>query len=659
VEEVIAGILRRLQSKGASALELLPGYHNPDQASLWRADPRLHRAFARKLISQGHPTRGFELAREGLSSHPNDQELQYLLALALARGGNLRGARTWLSELLRMPDVDPALRVEALGLEGRLFKDHYERSRDPARKAEFAARSAASYRHAADLPGAGSFPRINAATMMLLAGDTGQAREHAKAVIVRAQEELQQPQHKGDYWILATLGEAHFILGELDEAAAWYRQAVAKAREQGDVGSIASMRRNALLLKEKLEVSDELLRLFYVGSVVACAGHMIDHPNRVSRDRLAPRFPHDPQLVREVGEAIKAALAELNATVGFCSAACGADLLFAEQLLDRNAELHVVIPFAVSDFRSTSVDFDSPGMKVWARRFDAVLERATQVHHATTEPFLGHEVLFDFVTHFTQGLAITRAAERGVMPQALVVIDSATPTSRGGTGFFLDAWTRAGYQARTIDLRALRQQVLHEPDSPTPPPPPIGPAATPALGERQIKAMLFADVKDFSKLREDASPRFFLRFLTEVHGVLRSVKHAPTFSNTWGDGLYLVFDEATHCAEVALRLLESAEQVDWKEFGLMETNPIRIGLHAGPVFNGHDPIIDKVNYYGSHVTRAARIEPVTIPGSAFVSEQFAALLAVEPVHDFVCEYIGIEHLAKQYDRCPLYRLARR
>ena len=74
---------------------------------------------------------------------------------------------------------------------------------------------------------------------------------------------------------------------------------------------------------------------------------------------------------------------------------------------------------------------------------------------------------------------------------------------------------------------------------------------------------------------------------------------------------------------------------------------------------GHDAVIGKENYFGSHVSRAARIEPVTAPGCAFVSEQFAALLAVEPGHEFVCEYIGIEDLAKHYDRCPLYRLARR
>jgi hypothetical protein len=56
---------------------------------------------------------------------------------------------------------------------------------------------------------------------------------------------------------------------------------------------------------------------------------------------------------------------------------------------------------------------------------------------------------------------------------------------------------------------------------------------------------------------------------------------------------------------------------------------------------------------------AARIEPVTTPGCAYASEQFAALVAVECGDDFVCDYVGVEDLAKGYDRCPLYRLRRR
>src|SRR5262249_48350816 len=159
--------------------------------------------------------------------------------------------------------------------------------------------------------------------------------------------------------------------------------------------SIAAMRGNALLLRDKLQVSDELMRLFYLGSVVVFSGHMIDKTTRTTGDGLPARFPADPHLIRVVSEAIQAGLNDLNAKVDFCSAACGSDILFAEHMLERQAELHIVLPFARDDFYATSIEYNAPAQKGWRARFDAVLERATQVHFATKEPYLGDDVLFD------------------------------------------------------------------------------------------------------------------------------------------------------------------------------------------------------------------------------------------------------------------------
>lgn len=108
-----------------------------------------------------------------------------------------------------------------------------------------------------------------------------------------------------------------------------------------------------------------------------------------------------------------------------------------------------------------------------------------------------------------------------------------------------------------------------------------------------------------------------------------------------------------------MRLLDRVEKVNWERVGLPADTTVRMGIHAGPVYPGLDTIIRRRNFFGSHVNRAARIEPVTTPGCAFTSEQFAASLAVESRHDLVCEYVGIEELAKGYDRIPLYRLGRR
>ncbi len=72
-----------------------------------------------------------------------------------------------------------------------------------------------------------------------------------------------------------------------------------------------------------------------------------------------------------------------------------------------------------------------------------------------------------------------------------------------------------------------------------------------------------------------------------------------------------------------------------------------------------DPILQRDSYTGSHVTRAARIEPVTVPGCIFVSEQFAAAFSQLDDPDLLCVPAGVEKLAKGYDTCDVYWLGRR
>ena len=65
------------------------------------------------------------------------------------------------------------------------------------------------------------------------------------------------------------------------------------------------------------------------------------------------------------------------------------------------------------------------------------------------------------------------------------------------------------------------------------------------------------------------------------------------------------------------------------------------------------------NYFGSSVTRTARIEPVTPPGMVYASEAFAATLAATGRDDYVLEYVGELALAKGYGESRIYRLDRR
>jgi class 3 adenylate cyclase len=86
---------------------------------------------------------------------------------------------------------------------------------------------------------------------------------------------------------------------------------------------------------------------------------------------------------------------------------------------------------------------------------------------------------------------------------------------------------------------------------------------------------------------------------------------------------------------------------------------VRIALHAGPVFRDFDPVMGRDSYFGSSVTRTARIEPVTPPGMVYTSESFAATLTATGHREYALEYIGRVTLAKGYGESRMYRLDRR
>ena len=70
------------------------------------------------------------------------------------------------------------------------------------------------------------------------------------------------------------------------------------------------------------------------------------------------------------------------------------------------------------------------------------------------------------------------------------------------------------------------------------------------------------------------------------------------------------------------------------------------------------PLTEQDTFMGAHVSRAARIEPVTPPGNVYASSAFAALAATEKVREFVCEYRGRVPLAKEFGNHPLYHVLR-
>jgi class 3 adenylate cyclase len=169
-------------------------------------------------------------------------------------------------------------------------------------------------------------------------------------------------------------------------------------------------------------------------------------------------------------------------------------------------------------------------------------------------------------------------------------------------------------------------------------------------------AMLFADAVNFSKLTEQQIPLFLNYFLGAIGKLISTSPHAPLIKNTWGDGLYFVFDDVKHGGLFALELCELMVQTDWAKTGLPKALNLRIALHAGPVYACVDPVTEQPSYTGTHVSRAARIEPITPPGQVYASQAFAALAAAQGVKEFTCDYVGQTPLAKGYGTFATYHV---
>jgi class 3 adenylate cyclase len=605
----------------------------------WSQSPGNYRLLAEKILQRGEPLLAFDVVREGLSILPTDVRLRQLQGLALARSGASERANAILEELRGEGEADE----ETLGMLGRTYKDLAAGAASTAQREQFLKRAAEIYAQAYKTTG-GYWTGINAATMSLVCGETDRARELARKVREQCLKEVEDP--SGDsYWELAALGEAALILHDLAQAGDWYT----RAREEGKhrSGDLQSSRRNArLILKYWIEDPDWIDKYLHVRSVIVFAGHMIDRP-----DRASPRFPGN--LESAVAKEVREKIDKLKPGFGFASAACGSDILFLEAMLDADAEVSVVLPYEKEEFVRDSVDFiPNSG---WRARYDRVLERATSVITASPQKLEIGGVAYEFCNQLLLGLATIRARQLDTALIPMAVWDEMSGDGPGGTATVVGDWRKLGYDPEIVDLAKICR----------------GSGSLPSKTESSIfetkssnsfasrmVAILFADAVGFSKLSESEVPRFVQHFLGAIARLSEKFTNGIIAKNTWGDGLYFVFSNVDLAGKFALQLADLVATTKWEEKGLRAGLSLRIGLHAGPVYEFDDPITGSRSYSGTHVSRAARIEPITPAGQVYASEAFAALAAAQRTDSFTCDYVGQTPMAKDYGTLPTYHVRR-
>jgi class 3 adenylate cyclase len=644
----------------------------PQLMSIWRArdaadwslSPEIYRALGQKILQQGEPLLAFDVAREGLSIFASDVRLRQLQGLALARSGASERANEILEELRNEGQADE----ETLGMLGRTYKDLAAHAELPTGRTTFLRRAAEIYTQAYETTG-GYWTGINAATMNLLCGEIDRARELARKVRDECLKEIEDP--GGDsYWKLAALGEAALILRDQSQAEEWYARAADQGKDR--YGDLQSSRRNArLILQHWNDDQNWIDNYLKIPCVILFAGHMIDRP-----DRPSPRFPSElePFVAKEIHNKIN----KLKPGFGFSSAACGSDLLFIEAMLDIEAKVSVALPYEREQFIRDSVDF-VPGSD-WRARFESVLARVARVIIVSTQRLDVGGVSYNFCNDMLLGLAAIHARQLDTPLVPLAVWDGTPGDGPGGAASAVQNWQNLGYEPEIVELAKIVRpegrgplaapkvvaatEGESRPETGAHSSPPdesvqladAAPSAESSGFASRIVAMLFADAVGFSKLAEPEVPRFVQHFLGAIAQLSETFSDSIMARNTWGDGLYFVFSDVDLAGKFALQLADLVATTKWEEKGLPTGLSLRIALHAGPAYEFDDPITGSRTYGGTHVSRAARIEPITPRGQVYASEAFAALAAARRKTTFTCDYVGQTPLAKGYGTLPTYHV---
>jgi hypothetical protein len=582
----------------------------------------------RREERRGELLAAFDLAERGLAEHPDDLALKHRAVLALARAGATEEAARRFAEygLGGVEDEDVG------ALRARIAKDSALSEQGPARTRR-AARAASLYGDVFARTG-GFYPAINAATLFLIAGDRARSRDLAAAVLG-----LLEASDEDSYWTAATEAEALLLLGR--DADAHEALERAAARHGGDYGALATTRRQLRVICDALGADPELLSPLAGPGIVYFCGHLIAAAGQPGR------FPAEAE--PRVAAGIARVLDRYAPGFAYGALAGGADILWAEGLLARGAELHVVLPFAEREFVELSVDSCGPG---WSERFERCLAAATKVRFATDDAYLGDDVLFRYGGELAMGLALLRAQYLDAEIRQLAVWDDEPARGAAGTAIDVGTWRRTGRPATILtpageiagDARAPRD--------------PSGPAPAAEGPGRVVRAILFGDFRGFSKLNERQAARFATGVLGELAAVLERHGDSVLFRNTWGDGLTLALTDAVAAAACALDLQDAFAAIDLDSEGLPAHLALRLGGHVGPVSPVYDPVMKKHAFTGSHVSRTARIEPVTPAGAVYVTEAFAAALVLAAEPELTCDYVGHMAAAKGYGRLRMYRLRR-
>ena len=574
-------------------------------------------------LRHGNYYRAYDQVMTALQDCPNDTGLKYTAVLCLLRGGALSSAEAVFAEM----NLADETHEDILALSGRLMKARIDDGSDDAEPALFA-QAAKHYEKAFDETG-GGYSGVNAASLFWMAGEVKRAEAIARKIL----KDVSAP-HDGNpqdlYYFHATQAECHFLLDNSDAVALSLAKAI-EADPDNYAARASTVRQFQMLARKE---NPEWLTPFLPPPCLHYIGHMF-RIGAPGQDRsLGPK--DYKKLCDNIDEIIDAN----PASAVFGSLAAGADILFAEGYLRRGVDLHVVLPVSPEDFCRYSV---SPMGADWVPRYEAVIAQAQSLRVVLDEPGGFDRMDLKMASLIAMGLTRLHARRLHTGTFQLSLLDATS----SGTQTYEDQlmWEEAGGHVVNVSWPGCDEG---RPNAPLPEP-----------DRRAFRAMLFTDLKGYGRLPDRSIPDIVKEVFVPMAQVCQGLDTPPVMMKSWGDGLFVVLEDVGAAASTAFALMQCFNE---RISELGEDLSLRIGGHFGPVWERTDPFTQSDNLYGRHVTIAARLEAMAMPGSIYVSETFAAVLAMRGQegrdNDIMCDYVGQIQSEKEAESFPIYSLRR-
>jgi tetratricopeptide (TPR) repeat protein len=374
-----------------------------------QSDPSKGRA----LINAGLP----ELALKYLPESDATLEVRRMRALALAKMRKIDDAIAILEPLNSQGQLD----AETAGILAGRYRQLWEQTDEQ----NYFIASLDTYREAWHKT-RNPYPGINAASMLLWDGQVEPSKSIADEILNQLDRSTK------DFWNLATIAQAWVLVGDPDQALAFYKKMIAAGPDRYE--NIATVRRTLRRDLEFLQVEREPFeKLLRLPKVVALVGHDLDRP-----DRPEPRFP--PERESEVRKGIAAKLKALQARYSVSSADAGSDILFLEEMKKRNAYMRVILPCSRGAFVDKYLDDWH-----WRLRFDQAMDHpGAEVMELNGDP----DTMWENFLPQLWNCAETTAKQLDDQPTLLAVWD-------GNPGFVRDTihwWHTKGALVEVIRL---------------------------------------------------------------------------------------------------------------------------------------------------------------------------------------------------------------